>query len=80
MPTTLDVIARENGFGRWPALRLAANLHALDFGGTLLSTIIHESGNSPDRARRDHPGGLRLALDHGVALPQQTIAFAGNST
>jgi hypothetical protein len=46
-------------------------------GGTLLSTIIHGSENCPDRASRDHAERLRLALEQGVALPRQAIAFAG---
>jgi hypothetical protein len=51
--------------------------HVNGYGGTLLTTIIHGSENCPDRARRDHVECLRRALIHGVALPRQAIAFAG---
>ena len=51
--------------------------HVNNYGGTLLSTIIHGSENAPDRAARDHIGCLRLALEEGVALPRRAIAFAG---
>ncbi len=52
--------------------------HVNGYGGTLLSTIIHGSENFPDRAARDHVECLRLALEQGVALPRQAIAFAGD--
>lgn len=59
-------------------LRLGPDLgHVNAYGGTLLSTIIHGSQNAPDRASRDHIACLRLALDHGVALPTRAIQLAG---
>ena len=59
-------------------LTLGPNLaHVNTYGGTLLSTIIHGSENCPSRARRDHVDCLRLALEAGVPLPRQVIAFAG---
>jgi len=43
------------------------------FGGTLFSTILHGSENNPNRASRDYVACLRLALEHGVALPKPAI-------
>lgn len=51
--------------------------HVNNYGGTLLSTILHGSENAPDRAERDHVACLKLALEQGVALPRQVISFAG---
>lgn len=51
--------------------------HVNAFGGTLLSTIIHGSENAPERAKRDHIGCARIALEHGVALPKQAVRLAG---
>ncbi|MFQ1699337.1 ankyrin repeat domain-containing protein [Loktanella agnita] len=51
--------------------------HVNTYGGTLLSTIIHGSENCPARAERDHIACLRLALEHGVALPKRAIDLAG---
>jgi hypothetical protein len=52
--------------------------HVNVYGGTLLTTIIHGSENAPPRADRDHIACLRLALEHGVALPRKAIEFAGD--
>lgn len=52
--------------------------HVNNYGGTLLSTIIHGSENCPERAQRDHIGCVALALEHGVALPRSAIRFAGD--
>ena len=52
--------------------------HVNAYGGTLLSTIIHGSENCPARAERDHVACLRLALEHGVALPRRAIGFAAD--
>lgn len=51
--------------------------HVNNYGGTLLSTIIHGSENCPNRADREHIACLKLALDYGVALPRQAIDLAG---
>ncbi|WP_412565255.1 ankyrin repeat domain-containing protein [Thalassobius sp. MITS945101] len=51
--------------------------HVNNYGGTLLSTIIHGSENCPNREGRDHLACLELALTHGVALPRQAIELAG---
>jgi ankyrin repeat protein len=51
--------------------------HVNNFGGTLLSTIIHGSENNPERSTRDHVECLRLALEQGVALPRRAIELAG---
>jgi len=51
--------------------------HVNGYGGTLLSTIVHGSENCPARQTRDHIACARLALDHGVALPQPVIELAG---
>ncbi|MGH1464453.1 MAG: ankyrin repeat domain-containing protein [Cognatishimia sp.] len=61
-------------------LRLGPDLsHVNNYGGTLLSTIIHGSENCPQRADRDHIACLELVLHHGVALPQRDIASAGDT-
>lgn len=52
--------------------------HVNGFGGTLLSTIIHGSENCPQRAERDYPACLELALKAGVPLPRSAIDFAGD--
>lgn len=53
--------------------------HVNNYGGTLLSTIIHGSENNPERAGRDHVECLRLALDAGVALPVRAAEMAGEA-
>ncbi len=53
--------------------------HVNGYGGTLLSTILHGAENCPQRADRDHIGCLRLALEHGVALPRAEIAAPDNA-
>ena len=59
-------------------LKLAPNLgHVNGYGGTLLSTILHGSENAANRDRADHLSCLRMALEHGVALPKRVIEFAG---
>lgn len=50
--------------------------HVNGYGGTLLSTILHGADNCPARAERDYVACLRLALEHGVALPRAAIEFA----
>ena len=52
--------------------------HVNDYGGTLLSTIIHGSENCPQRAERDYLGCLELALKAGVALPKRAVDLAGD--
>lgn len=60
-------------------LKLAPDLgHVNNYGGSLLSTILHGSENNPKRAGADYESRLRMALDHGVALPKQAIRFAGD--
>ncbi|MBY4893738.1 ankyrin repeat domain-containing protein [Rhodobacteraceae bacterium N5(2021)] len=44
--------------------------HINSYGGTLFSTILHGAENNPDREGRDYIACLRLALEHGVALPR----------
>jgi hypothetical protein len=51
--------------------------HVNNYGGTLLSTIIHGSENCPARDHRDHIACARLALEQGVALPRRAVEFAG---
>lgn len=53
--------------------------HVNNYGGTLLTTILHGAENCPDRATRDHVACLRRALQEGVALPRQAIGFSGNA-
>jgi len=48
------------------------------YGGTLLSSIVHGSENSPPRVGGDHIACARLALDYGVALPKWVIDMAGD--
>lgn len=52
--------------------------HINDYGGTLLSSIVHGSENCPNRANRDHIACAKLALEQGVALPIQQIELAGD--
>lgn len=52
--------------------------HVNNYGGTLLSTILHGAENCPDRAARDYLGCLRLVLEQGVALPNSAIEFAND--
>ena len=49
-----------------------------DYGGNLLSTIIHGSENCPDRIQRDHVACARIALLSGVPLPTRAIELAGD--
>lgn len=59
-------------------LSLAPDLsHVNHFGGTLLSTILRGAEAAPDRDARDHLACLRLALEHGVALPARAIEDTG---
>ncbi len=51
--------------------------HVNDYGGNLLSTIIHGSENCPSRDDRDHVACARLALNAGVGLPRRAIELAG---
>ncbi|GAB5447823.1 ankyrin repeat domain-containing protein [Gymnodinialimonas sp.] len=52
-------------------LRLMPDLgHINDYGGNLFSTILHGSENNPEREGKDYIACLRLALEHGVALPR----------
>lgn len=52
--------------------------HVNNYGGTLLSTIIHGSENCPARADRDHIACLSLALSAGIALPRRASELAGD--
>ena len=54
--------------------------HINGYGGTLLSTILHGSENNPNLDSRDYVACLRLALEHGVALPRRAIDVAGDAT
>lgn len=60
-------------------LRLKPDLgHINGYGGNLFSTILHGSENNPERAGRDYIGCLRLALEHGVALPRAAPERVGD--
>ncbi|MDE0304289.1 MAG: ankyrin repeat domain-containing protein [Albidovulum sp.] len=52
--------------------------HLNDYGGNLLSTVIHGSENCPERKERDHVACARLALASGVALSTRAIELAGD--
>ena len=54
--------------------------HVNDFGGDLLSTIVHGSENCPNRNSRDHIACARLALCGGVPLPRLAPRFAGEES
>ena len=54
--------------------------HVNDYGGTLLTTIIHGSENNPNREGRDYLACLELALAQGVALPRRAVDLAGDPT
>ena len=54
--------------------------HVNDFGGDLLSTIVHGSENCPNRNSRDHIACARLALRAGVPLPRLAPRFAGEES
>lgn len=51
--------------------------HVNNYGGNLMSTILHGSENNPSAEGRDYIGCLRLALEHGMALQRREIAGAG---
>ncbi|AKS47360.1 Ankyrin repeat-containing protein [Octadecabacter temperatus] len=60
-------------------LKLSPNLgHVNNYGGTLLSTILHGAENNPQRANGDYIGCLQLALDEGVALPRKALDASGS--
>lgn len=59
-------------------LELGPNLdHINDYGGNLLSTILHGADNGPERAVRDHLGCLLLALEAGVSIPRRAPDVVG---
>ena len=61
-------------------LKLSPNLgHVNNYGGTLLSTILHGAENNPQRANGDYIGCLQLALDEGVALPRKALDATGSA-
>lgn len=61
-------------------LKLSPNLgHVNNYGGTLLSTIMHGAENNPQRANGDYIACLQLALDEGVALPRTALDASGSS-
>jgi hypothetical protein len=60
-------------------LKLSPNLgHVNNYGGTLLSTILHGAENNPQRANGDYIACLQLALDEGVALPRKALDASGS--
>jgi hypothetical protein len=60
-------------------LKLSPNLgHVNNYGGTLLSTILHGAENNPQRANGDYIACLQLALDEGVALPRKALEASGS--
>jgi hypothetical protein len=52
--------------------------HVNTRGGTLLSTILHGADHNPQRAGGDYIGCLRIAMEHGVALPRRAIGASGS--
>ena len=52
-------------------------LHVNNYGGTLFGTILHGAENAPDRAKRDHVGCLKLALEAGIGLPKRALGLQG---
>ena len=52
--------------------------HINEYGGTLLSTIVHGSENNPRRTERDYTSCIEMALKEGVALPKRAIELAGD--
>jgi hypothetical protein len=52
--------------------------HVNTRGGTLLSTILHGADHNPQRAGGDYIGCLRIAMEHGVALPRRAIDASGS--
>jgi len=46
------------------------------YGGTVFSTILHDSEHCPKRAEMNHIGWMRIAPEHGVALPRPAISGA----
>ena len=52
--------------------------HLNDYGGNLLSTVIHGSENCPERRKRDHVECARIALASGVSLSTRAIELAGD--
>lgn len=61
-------------------LKLKPNLgHVNKYGGTLFSTILHGAENNPTRENGDYIGCLRLALEHGVALPRRALNATGHT-
>jgi len=60
-------------------LDLSPNLgHVNNYGGTLLSTILHGGENNPQREKGDYIACLQLALDEGVALPRKALDSSGS--
>ena len=52
--------------------------HINEYGGDLMSTIIHGSENAPSKPGRDHVACARLALMATGSLRKSDIAFAGD--
>jgi len=50
--------------------------HVNGYGGTLFSTVLHGSEHCPQRARRDHIGCMRIALEAGAPMPRPAIEGA----
>lgn len=51
--------------------------HVNNYGGTLLSTILHGSENNPDRRGSDYVACLQLVMEHGIALPRGVLDQSG---
>ena len=52
--------------------------HVNAYGGDALSTVIHGSEHSPERATRDHIGCARLLLEAGAVFPRESLKHVGD--
>jgi hypothetical protein len=51
--------------------------HVNKNGGRFLSTLLHGVDHNPQQAGGDYIGCLRIAMEHGVALPRRAIDASG---
>lgn len=60
-------------------LSLSPDLHHLNnYGGNLVTTILHGADNNPARRSRDHARCLQLALDQGLVLGRNVLEQTAN--
>jgi hypothetical protein len=52
--------------------------HVNKNGSRFLSTILHGADHNPQQAGGDYIGCLRIAMEHGVALPRRAIDASGS--